>query len=393
MGVTFKPVFNRLNTKNKSGLYSIHVRVTIDRETNYINPKLVKIESRYWAGRQNKWVKESHPNSYEINSLLQRKLGELDTFIVRNKIMGRPISFTAINDFYFKQGDGTIFNEYVSDYIRNLKGMALNTLKVYGTFQKHLNRFNPKIKFSDLSENLLNEFKEYLQSEAGLKGGATKKYFDKLKVICKDAVKQGYLEVNRNPFYYSDVKIKVEKPRRTYLEIEEIRSIANLELGETPLSKHRDHFLFMVFTGLYYKDLKNLTKMDLNRNKLGTYIIGNRIKNENAFIIPVYKFPIAEGIITKYASEVSHLVFPDTISDQKFNEHLKTLAAMAGVGKTVTNKVARHSYAQLWMSKGAERQFVSKLLGHTEEDTTQEYYNISIHDVERKLSAITFDEF
>ncbi len=100
MGITFKPIFNRLQVKNKSGLYSIHLRITIDRKTDYINPKLPKVEEKSWSGKENKWVKESHPNSYEINSLLQRKISELDAFIVRTRLRQRSVTFDAIKDFY-----------------------------------------------------------------------------------------------------------------------------------------------------------------------------------------------------------------------------------------------------------------------------------------------------
>jgi len=260
MGVTFKPVFNRLQTKNKSGLYSIHLRDTIDRKTDYINPKLPKVDSKSWSGKENKWVKESHPSSYEINSLLQRKISELDSFIVKTKLMQRPVSFEAIKEFYFKQGDGTVFNDFALEYIKGIKGFSLNTIGVYHTFLKHLNSFNKRIRFADLNETLLNSFKDYLQFELGLKGGATKKYFDKFKVICKEAVKKGYLEVNQNPFFYADLKIKVEKPKRTFLEIHEIKSIRELDLSGQVIEMHRDHFLFQVYSGLYYKDLKELRK-------------------------------------------------------------------------------------------------------------------------------------
>lgn len=391
MGVTFTPVFNRTGQANKSGMYSIHIRVIIDRRTKYINPKLPKVEKKYWSGKQNKWVKESHPSSFEINSLLQRKLSELDNFIIRNHLIGRSIDFKSIEDFYFRQGDSTIFNDFARDYVKNIKGFTLNTLKVYNTFLKHLDEFNKRIKFSELNESLLVSFKEFLQFEKKLKGGATKKYFDKFKVICKDAVKKGYLEVNQNPFYYAELKIKVDKPRRTHLEIDEIKKLINLDLAGSHIEVYRDQFLFQIFTGLYYKDLKNLTFEDVQENELGVYIIGNRIKNENAYIIPVYKFPLAVEIFYKYKSD-GHLIFENTISDQKYNIHLKSIAQMAGIQKKITNKVARHSYVQLWMSRGTERQFVSRLVGHTEEDTTQEYYNLSIHDIERKLSSISFDD-
>lgn len=392
MGVTFTPAFNRKGLTNKSGLYSINLRVTIDRKTSYINPKLLKVQKQFWPGKQNKWVKESHPNSYEINSLLQRKISELDSFIIRTKLMNRPITFESIKEFYLKQGDGTIFNEFALDYINEIRGFSPTTIGIYHTFLKHLNSFNDQIKFSDLNEGLLESFKNYLQIERGIKGGATRKYFGKFQVICKEAVKKGYLEVNQNPFYYTDLKIKIEKPRRTFLEIHEIKAIKQLDLDGQSLERHKDHFLFQIYSGLYYKDLKELRKSDVHENELGKYIIGNRTKNDNPFIIPIYKFPFAEEIINKYQQEDSERVFPSTISDQKYNVYLKEIAELAGIHKNITNKVARHSYAQLWMSKGVERQFVSKLLAHTEENTTQHYYNISIHNINDKLAGVNFED-
>ncbi|MEO9968132.1 MAG: site-specific integrase [Reichenbachiella sp.] len=390
VGVTFQPVFNRKKTKNKSGLYSIHVRVTIDRKTEYINPDLPKIETNYWSGRQNKWVKESHPNSYEINSLLQRKLGELDNYLVQTKLKRRIASFETIKEYFFRQGDGTIFNDFVNEYLKNLRGLALNTIKVYQTFEKHLNSFNPRIKFSELNEELLYDFKRYLQEELGHNGGTTKKYFDKFKVICKEAVRRGYIEVNHNPFFFSDLKFKIEKPKRTYLEVEEIKTLINLKFTSAKLEMHRDHFIFMTFSGLYYRDLKNLKKSDLKRKSKKAYISGNRSKNKNPFLIPIYKFPVALQLIEKYEDPSSHLIFPNTISDQKFNEHLKEFATMAEIDKTITNKVARHTNVQLWIGAGVERQFVSKMVGHSEEATTQHYYDMSIHNIDSKISEIDF---
>lgn len=85
-------------------------------------------------------------------------------------------------------------------------------------------------------------------------------------------------------------------------------------------------------------------------------------------------------------------MFPNTISDQKYNDKLKDLADLAGIDKNITNKVARHTYVQLWMGKGVERQFVSKMVGHTEENTTQEYYDISIHNLDKKVKDIDFSD-
>ncbi|MEQ8534252.1 MAG: tyrosine-type recombinase/integrase [Imperialibacter sp.] len=151
-------------------------------------------------------------------------------------------------------------------------------------------------------------------------------------------------------------------------------------------------FLFQVYTGLYYSDLKNLTRDAIRRNEQGSYIVGDRIKNNNAYMIPVYKFENAEKILSRYYDEKSYIVFPDTISDQKYNEKLKDIASKAKISKNITNKVAKHTNAQLYIASGAGRQFVSKLLGHSDEETTQEYYDISIHDIDARLKTIEFNK-
>ncbi|MEQ8534251.1 MAG: phage integrase SAM-like domain-containing protein [Imperialibacter sp.] len=63
------------------------------------------------------------------------------------------------------------FNDFVKEYVRTPHGFALNTIKVYHTFSKHLDAFNPKIHFKELNEELLFAFKSHLQLKAKLREG------------------------------------------------------------------------------------------------------------------------------------------------------------------------------------------------------------------------------
>lgn len=391
MGISIKPVFNRLNLINKSGKYSIHYRITIDRKTKYFNPRFPKVEKEYWSGKPNKWIKETHPLNFEMNSLIQQKLAAFDKHIIRLNLWDKPINFRSVEEFFHKKGDNTYFNDFVKEYIKNIKGLEANTKKVYYTFERHINEFNNQIRCSDINEDLLLAFKEFLQTKKELKGAATKKYFDKFKVICKEAVKKGYLEIN--PFLTASIKIKVEKPSRTFLEIDEIIALKKLSFTKNQyhLERTRDYFLFQLYSGLYYSDLKKLDKDMLFKNELGYYILDKRSKNAQRFIIPIYKFPNATKIIKKYENKHHQMVFPDIISDQKYNQQLKTIGDLAKIKKNLTNKVGRHTYVQLWMGQGVERQFVSKMVGHTQEKTTQEYYDMSIYNIHSKVEKIDFE--
>ena len=189
-------------------------------------------------------------------------------------------------------------------------------------------------------------------------------------------------------------EISVEKADRTYLEINEILSLKNLvfKKDDAYLEKHRDFFLFQIYTGLYYVDIKKLKKANLHKNELGYYILDKRSKNNNKVIIPLYKFPFAQYIIDKYWNEDSEYVFKDTIEEQPYNRELKKIAKLASITKNITNKVGRHTNIQLWMSQGVERQFVSKFAGHSKEATTQVYYDISIHNIDSKVQMVNFEK-
>lgn len=394
MSFSIKPIFNRLKIKNKKGFYPVHLRITICRKTNYINTK-IKVEREFWLGKQDKWIKESHPESFELNGQLQNKLSDINKYVQRLMLNNQDVTFELINKRYnLKVNNNNTFNDFANNYILSIKDLDPNTIKVYKAFQKHLNSYKPKVLFSELNENFLQGFKYYLQNTKGIKGAATKKYFDKLRVICADAVKKEIIEVNNNPFFKTDIKISVEKADRTYLEINEILALKNLvfKKDDVYLEKHRDFFLFQIYTGLYYVDIKKLKKANLHKNELGYYILDKRSKNNNKVIIPLYKFPFAQYIIDKYWNEDSEYVFKDTIEEQPYNRELKKIAKLASITKNITNKVGRHTNIQLWMSQGVERQFVSKFAGHSKEATTQVYYDISIHNIDSKVQMVNFEK-
>jgi hypothetical protein len=58
-------VFNWRGETNKSGLYSIYLRITIDRVSRYYKIYLPqKITYQQWSGVEDAWVKSTHPYSF-----------------------------------------------------------------------------------------------------------------------------------------------------------------------------------------------------------------------------------------------------------------------------------------------------------------------------------------
>jgi hypothetical protein len=122
------------------------------------------------------------------------------------------------------------------------------------------------------------------------------------KKVIREARKENYLDPSQMEFLFDDVKIKVRKAKRTFLEPSEIKRWKALQFmeNEKHLQRDRDLFLFQSYTGYYYKDLLIFKNEQLTVDEQhGLIIIGERDKNGNGTIIPLFKFPHAAAILKR----------------------------------------------------------------------------------------------
>ncbi len=393
--MNLSPVFNRSNSQNKSGKYTINIRVNIDGKSDYLKIQgFPKLERRHW-NFDKRTVSNSHPFHLKLNKILEREMDKIDRHFIDELDKERSLNLKDVKYFYENQKQRESFNEFVSrnhrKYIKENE-LEYRTFQIYRTFLSHLNEFNPEIRFYEITRQLVTDFNQFLIHTKKLKGASRKKDFDKFKTMYREACKVDLVKYDE--FLFDKLKIKIEQPKRVALTIDEIKAIRDQDYSISPgLKQTRDEFLFMCYSGLYYSDLRLLKEENLINTKKGYVISGYRSKNKNHFITPIYKFPKAIEILDYYQSTTDdEYLFPNTISDQKFNKKLKELASLVKIEKNLTNKVGRHSFADLLIATGAERQFVSKMLGHTKEETTQVYYNMNIdHIVNSKFGGGVFD--
>lgn len=337
-----------------------------------------KFWSRYWTDQVDHWIAEKHPSSFEINHLLRIEVNKIWSFITKQKAHhNRSVSLDDIREAYYKKSKYELsFNEYLQQYIRkNPEQRRYRTIQVYKSFQNHINEFKPYLPWSELTPILIDNFNRYLQNDKNLKGAARKKYFDKFKVIYRDGCK--HLQMDFNHLLFDDLKIKVEKPKRVSLSDREMEQWVVAAVPDD-MALYRDQFTFQLYSGLYYSDVVGLEKsVCIKSTSEGwKYIEGFRGKNEEGFVIPLLA-PVLD-IIDKYSVDGCETFFPKYISEQKYNQKLKQIAVMLKWSFNISNKVARHSFTDLMIgSKGIPRAIVSKMLGHTKEETTSQYYDVN----------------
>ncbi len=393
-------VFNWRNQQNASGLYPIHIRIKIGQQGKYYPVELPKkVSKKEWSGTDDAWVKSSHEFAFEINEKIRERKKIITDLIKRYYMLDKPLDFPIIFKQLNNRGNANSFFTYMKEFIRMPpEKLEDNTIKKYDTTLKHLQSFRKEILFSEIDPSLVKDFSRHMETKLNLLGGTCRKYMESFKRVVRQAAKDNHILPAQLEFLFDDVKIKVNKPKRVWLEPKEIKAWRNVEIPDEQqhLVRDRDLYLFQIYTGYYYKDLQKITKTQLiNDDQVGLILIGERDKNANQTIIPLYKFPYAGEIIELYKSKAENdLLFASKFFTEEpvYNRNLKQIAKMASIKKNVTNKVARHTNAQLWIRYGAERPIISKMLGHMKEETTKNYFDVNIPEVIEGTNKVDFDK-
>ena len=151
----------------------------------------------------------------------------------------------------------------------------------------------------------------------------------------------------------------------------------------------RDLFVFSVFTGLAYSDVKNLTADRLQTFFDGNlWIITRRKKTNTESNIRLLDVP--KRIIEKYKglARDGH-VFP-VPSNGSCNKILKDIGRQCGFKVRLTYHVARHTNATtVLLSHGGPIETVSRLLGHTNIKTTQIYAKITAQKISQDMETLS----
>ncbi len=246
---------------------------------------------------------------------------------------------------------------------------------------RYLDNFtNGKMKFADLNEKFLEDFKEYLLTTKSNKSNKTTlaqnsavSYFNKIKAALKEAYKDGILQSDLN----ARVKpIQSAETRREYLTIDELNKLVKKDCNN-PLMKRAA--LFSALTGLRFSDIQKMVWGELECVKDQGYFLNfNQKKTKGVEVLPIseqaYRF--TEGPDNPKDMPQDKCVFEGLKYSAYHNKQLSQWIGAAGITKHITSHCFRHTFATLQLSKGTDIYTVSKMLGHRELKTTQIYAKI-----------------
>ncbi|GGE14087.1 site-specific integrase [Psychroflexus salis] len=362
--------------KNKQNLCPIFCRITHQGNRAQFSTGIF-IKPHEWM--PSKQISSNHSGS--INSELELIKNKLDRIVLQLKVQENFFTAQDIIDKYkgkvFKKEHSLL--KYLDEYLekkrkligKDIKQITFNKFKyVFDHVKEFVNSYLKKkdIPLKDLNTTFINEFEYFLKVKKNNQQITINKSLQRFKEPIKNAVIDGYLEVD--PFVNHRPK-KVKKSI-VFLNEEELNNLENCKLQQPRLAKVRDMFVFCCYTGLAYSEMKNLKHSNLEKGfDKKIWIKTVRQKTQREVFIPL--LPKAKSIIDKYITDGEYIL--PTISNQRFNSYLKEIADIVGIEKRLTHHIARKTFATtVLLYNNVPIEIVSELLGHSSIKTTQDSY-------------------
>ena len=147
--------------------------------------------------------------------------------------------------------------------------ISQGTFTRYRTVCNHIREFLPHtykredIPLKELNLTFINDFEYFLRTEKKCRTNTVWGYMIVLKHIVAIARNDGRLPFNPFSGYINSP----ESVDRGYLSQEEIKAVMNYKTANKAHARIRDLFVFSIFTGLAYADVKGLTTDNLQTDR------------------------------------------------------------------------------------------------------------------------------
>ena len=394
MKSTFKVLFYlKKGSEKRNGEVSIMTRVTVDGKVCQFSTKQ-SILPENWnvkagkatgksAGQINKLLDDIKASINQIYHEQQRRDNYVTAEKVKNEFLGHSENHATLLDLFGKHNND----------VKQLIGISksASTYQKYEVTRKHLENFiRHKYNLSDIALQEINlmfitDFEVYLKTICKCNSNTTAKFMQFFKRIVLIARNNGI--VIGDPF--ANYKIRLQKVDRGYLTEDEIKKILELNLVSERLEHVRDLFIFSCFCGLAYIDVAGLRKEHIRKSFDGNlWIMTKRVKTGTDVNVPLLDIP--KMILNKYKNKLPNGEILPIISNQKLNSYLKEIADLSGIRKNLTFHLARHTFATTTtLSKGVPIETVSKMLGHTNIETTQIYARITNNKISDDMKGLS----
>jgi integrase len=304
-----------------------------------------------------------------------------------------------VNNSHSKTGNGTLFVDYLEDFIANSStkrvkgygtvGLAHNTIRTYKSLYRITQAYelekSQKLYLGAFDKNTAESFTRFLKIEKQYSDNYCGQLLKLLKIILRDAEKSGFA-IHPYSNYIESFKQKSSDRIIHFLNPAEIKGLKGLE--RIP-GEHEDSYKWLLIglsIGQRISDLLSLKPGNIRKATNGLYIDIMQQKTKKAVTI---------GVADPLVIALLENEFPKALSQVAFNKQIKMICKSAGIDEVVrgfknnpktrrkeiieapkyafvTSHIMRRSFASNYYGK-IETPLLMNITGHSKESTFLTY--------------------
>jgi integrase len=310
-------------------------------ETDFVFGAKTKIEvsKNYW-NKDHKKTRLKDTDLINLQTEINEKTAILGAHVLtkfnKTKIehINKEWLQTQINEYYNPPQQATALPIEVVKYIKYFieakrNDISVNSIKKYNVLKQLLIRYELSIKkpllFIDVDTNFKKSFEDYCLKNL-YAPNTIARAIRSVKTICKHAKYNGV----ETSYQLDNIRVKYNKVENVYLTFDEIEKLENIKKKEftESLKNSRDWLIISCYTGQRISDFMRFTDEQIRIENGQSLIEFTQKKTGKIMTIPLH--PKVLEILKKRNGK-----FPYPISDQKYNDQIKTVGRLAGLTEKV----------------------------------------------------------
>ena len=394
-------LYLKKSSRDRSGKAPIMGRITLGRSIAQFSCKLF-CNPDLWNPRESRMDGKSR-EAVEVNGRLDNLLLAVQASYQSLLAKGSPFDATDIKEHF--QGSvqsRTMFLERFDDLIEEMErhvGIDIkeNSLASYRQTRAQLQRFiranynASDLAFSQLTEDFIKQFEQYVIGEVGLKQSTCYNMIVLIKKVCKLAYREGAAD----SLLFDNVHVdKGDNRLPKALDKDALDKLKALRFDglDGDMETSRDVFLFACYTGAAYCDLMALNREHLVRDDEGNLWL-KFSRQKTGVLCRVKLLPEALRLLEQLHSDARETLLP-YMNYATYLSCLKAISLRAGLSLPITTHTARHTFATLiTLEQGVPIETVSKMLGHSTVRMTERYAEVTPQKLFEEFDRlITFTE-
>lgn len=374
--------------KSKQGVVSIGIAITINNRRVALENLHQRINSKNWD-KERKRVKDTEANSGYLNAIIENRIHKLKTFVLKRQALQQPINKDIIV-MQLTNGAADDFYTYAESVIKNKKladgqPYSEDTKRRYSDEIVRIKQYKSNLTFADVTVEFLEKYKNWLLNDykkvdkKNLHENSVWKALAFIRMVYNEALREEIILPDSNPFRKFKVGTYKENVSKIkYLEMSQVEAIEKILLDNANILDELTirigwRFLAMCVLGMRISDSMNLNEAYFNNDGDLEYIPFKTRRHGNKAQVP-----ITADRQRNYLNHTLQLPLPETNHKSfrtTFNEHLKILAALAGI-KHLTSHMGRHTMGSLLVDANVNEKAAMAILGVKSERVIKTYTHL-----------------